>query len=96
MSAAARDRIHRHPDFGLTLFAAAPAIVTFLLRRVVSQERYASSFSFMSTLFTIGLALGPIVGVFAVDRVGLPQGIATIFGALYGIVQKRSQSAALA
>jgi predicted MFS family arabinose efflux permease len=90
--------------FGFSLMSATPAIITILLRRVVPEERYASSFSFMATLFAIGQALGPIFGGFAIDRVGLTSGIATtalvllmasIFSTLYGIAQRRSQQVVL-
>lgn len=87
--------------FGLTLFGAGPAIVSFLLRRTVSDERYARSFSLITTIFAIGQALGPTIGGFAVDHTGLSQGTAitgliiglgTLFAGCYGIIQQRKQT----
>ena len=84
-------------------FAASPAIVSFLLRRAVSDERYASSFSILTTLFAIGQALGPAVGGIVADHQGLPMGTATAaliigIGALlaigYGITQQRASTVA--
>lgn len=84
--------------FGLSVFLGPPLILTVLLRRVVSGEHYASSYSFLNTLFGIGQVLGPLLGGFLVEQWGLVAGTAStsvvLFGAAfcalaYGVVQHR-------
>ncbi len=83
--------------FGLSVFLGPPLIVTFLLRQVVLGDRYPSSYSLLNALFGIGQILGPLVGGFVVDQLGLIQGttltalalcIAMFFALGYGIVQR--------
>lgn len=88
--------------FGLSVLLGPPLMVTFLLRRVVSGERYPSSFGLLTTLFAIGQLIGPLVGGLVVDRLGLVPGVATttvvllcaaLFAIGYGVVQSNHREA---
>ncbi len=82
---------------GLTSFIAPPLTVTALLKRVVTDEHYAATFSTLTALFAIGQLLGPLIAAFVIARNGLAVGTATsalmlgagaAFACLYSIMQR--------
>lgn len=61
-----------------------PLIVTVVLRRELAGEQYTASFSFLTAIFAVGQIIGPVIGGFVADGVGLSFGI-LVGAALLGL-----------
>jgi predicted MFS family arabinose efflux permease len=87
---------------GLSAFIAPALMVTALLKRAVADEDYAAIFSMLTACFALGQILGPLLGGFAIERLGLEGGTASsgfilgsaaVCATAYGVVQRRRLAA---
>ena len=84
---------------GLSSLTAPPIIITVLLKRAVPDAEYAASYSTLTAIFALGQILGPFLGGFVIEQLGLEAGIATsafflgvaaLCACGYGLVQRRN------
>lgn len=84
---------------GLCGFIAPALMAAALLKRAVTDEDYAGSFSTLTAFFAIGQIVGPLVSSFIVERNGLVVGtassalvlgVAAVCACGYGMAQQRT------
>ena len=82
---------------GLSAFIAPALMVSTLLKRAVADEDYAAALSMLTACFALGQILGPLLGGFVIERVGLEGGtassgiilgIASVCATMYGVQQR--------
>ena len=82
---------------GLSAFIAPALMVSTLLKRAVADEDYAAALSMLTACFALGQILGPLLGSFVIERVGLEGGtassgiilgIASVCATMYGVQQR--------
>lgn len=82
---------------GLSAFIAPALMVSALLKRAVADEDYAATFSMLTACFALGQILGPLLGGFVIERVGLEGGTASsgfilggaaVCATTYGVLQR--------
>ncbi|QQE78252.1 YbfB/YjiJ family MFS transporter [Alicyclobacillus sp. SO9] len=83
---------------GLATFLSPPVMTSAMLNRELSAESYPNILSIFSALFAAGQMIGPLVGGWTVDKMGLQMGVASsavfmllsaVLAALYGLQQHR-------